>query len=134
LDTNGTDPVMLKKLLDEKLIDYVAMDLKNELNMMDYKKIIQVEVDIKLIKESIKLLINSNIDYEFRTTVAPGISRENIINIAKEIKGANKYYLQEFQDMEVIDNECKLKGWLKEDDLKLILEEIRSFVKECNVR
>jgi pyruvate formate lyase activating enzyme len=86
------------------------MDIKNELNEKDYKKIIQVNINVDKIKESIKLLVESNIDYEFRTTVAPGMAKENIINIAKEIKGANKYYLQEFQDMDIIDNECKQKG------------------------
>lgn len=134
LDTNGTDPKTLKKLLDQKLLDYVAMDIKNELNKADYKKIIQVDIDIDLIKESIELLRNSNIGYEFRTTVAPGISKENILNIAKAIKGSDKYYLQEFQAMDVLDNECKDKGWLKEEDLKAIAKEISGMVKECKVR
>jgi len=134
LDTNGTNPDSLKKLLAEKLLDYVAMDIKNELNREDYQKVVQEDIDIEKIKGSIKILMNSNIDYEFRTTVAPGITKENILNIAKYIKGAKKYYLQEFQDMDVIDNDCKQKGWLKEDDLNSIALEISNIVEECKVR
>lgn len=134
LDTNGTDPQTLKKLLEEKLLDYVAMDIKNELTMEAYKIIVQSEIDIELIKQSIAILRDSNIDYEFRTTVAPGITKDNILNIVEYIKGANKYYLQEFQDMEVIDNSCKQEGWLKESDLNLIVKEIGSMIKECKVR
>jgi len=60
-----------------------------------------------LLMESIKIIISSGVDYEFRTTVAPGISKENILNIAHHIHGAKKYYLQKFQDLDVLDNACK---------------------------
>ena len=107
LDTNGTNPGVIKKLLSKKLVDYIAMDIKNDLSNKAYEKIVKIGYDIKKIKESIKIIINSGIDYEFRTTASPGVTKENIISIAKYISGAKKYYLQEFQDTDILDNECK---------------------------
>lgn len=89
---------------------------------------------MSLLLESIKMIMNSDIDYEFRTTIAPGISRENILNIARHIHGAKKYYLQKFQDMDVLDNSCKEVNWLSEDELDDIAKEVRAFVGECKVR
>ena len=66
LDTNGSNPKVLKELIDENLLDYVAMDIKNDLE--DYEVVTKCKVNIKSIKESIEILKNSNIDYEFRTT------------------------------------------------------------------
>ena len=63
-----------------------------------------VDLDIKNILSSVKILIESNLDYEFRTTVAPGMTKKDILAIAKKIKNAKKYFLQEFKDTEIINN------------------------------
>lgn len=99
LDTNGTNPELLKRLIDEKLIDYVAMDIKAPLNKEKYVLASGIkDVDIEKIKESIFLIKNSNIDYEFRSTIVPTIhSREDVIQMAKDISPANKYFLQQFR-------------------------------------
>lgn len=96
LDTNGTNPQVLRELINEKLIDYIAMDIKNDEN--NYPKTIGLEhINFKNIKESINIIMNSNIEYEFRTTLVKELhTEENIINIKELIKGANKYYLQKF--------------------------------------
>lgn len=134
LDTNGTNPEVIRKLLDKNLVDYIAMDIKNDLLGWNYEKIVKVGVDMSLLLESIKMIMNFDIDYEFRTTIAPGISKENILNIARHIHGAKKYYLQKFQDMDVLDNSCKEVNWLSEDELDDIAKEVRAFVGECKVR
>ena len=67
LDTNGTNPTMLKKLMKTGQVDYVAMDIKHRFSK--YKDITQIDEDLTIYKDSIEVLINSNIDYEFRTTV-----------------------------------------------------------------
>jgi pyruvate formate lyase activating enzyme len=98
LDTNGTNPDMLKKLVtgNLKLIDYIAMDIKAPLNEK-YDLACGAKVDLAKIKESIKLIMNSGIDYEFRTTVIPNLlGRSEIEEIAKTIAGAKKYALQQF--------------------------------------
>ena len=71
LDTNGSNPDLIKKLLDEELVDYVAMDIKNVLS--EYKDVTGVKVLEEKIKKSIKILQKSNIDHEFRTTIIKNI-------------------------------------------------------------
>lgn len=95
LDTNGLFPKKLKPLIDKKLVDYIAMDIKAPLEK--YEAIIGVKIDIENIKESISLIINSNLNHEFRTTVLPSFhSKEDVINMAKLIKGSQLYVLQKF--------------------------------------
>ncbi len=134
LDTNGTNPNIIVDLLNEKLVDYIAMDIKNDLTENNYQKIVNTNVDIKAIKKSIDLITNSGIDYEFRTTAAPGVTKESIKNIVNYIKGAKKYYLQEFQAGEVLDNTCKQNKWLTKDELILMVEEIKNYFNDCQVR
>lgn len=134
LDTNGTNPDMVQELLNEKLVDYIAMDIKNDLTSQNYQKIVGNNIDIKAIKKSIDLIMNSNIDYEFRTTLAPGITKENIKNIVEYIKGAKKYYLQEFQSGEVLDNTCQQDKWLSRDEIEIMAGEIKNNFDDCKVR
>ncbi len=93
LDTNGRDPKIIQDLIDEKLVDYIAMDIKHEawkINLISWIK----ENEEPYLK-SIDTILNSSIDYEFRTTVVNGIhSKETIKNISKILSGAKKYYLQ----------------------------------------
>ncbi|MCC5911197.1 MAG: anaerobic ribonucleoside-triphosphate reductase activating protein [Clostridiaceae bacterium] len=101
LDTNGTNPEMLKNLLKEELIDYVAMDIKAPLHK--YEFITKTKVDIEDIKASIHLLKNTSIDYEFRTTVCKELlTEEDILEIAKYLKGSKRYYIQNFKDVESV--------------------------------
>lgn len=98
LDTNGSFPDKLKQLAEEKLIDYVAMDIKN--TMENYPKTSGCEtLDLDLINQSIDFLMNGTLDYEFRTTVTQELhSVSDISAIAKRIRGAKKYFLQNFVD------------------------------------
>lgn len=97
LDTNGTNPDMIKYLYENNLIDYVAMDIKNSLS--DYDNTIGTIACIDKIKTSINYIMTCGIDYEFRTTLVQEFhNTTNIKNIAKEIAGAKKYYLQKFVD------------------------------------
>ena len=94
LDTNGSNPHMLQKLIDEKLIDYVAMDIKSSIE--NYSSICGVTVNADNIQQSINILKNSNIDYEFRTTVSPDLTLDDLLKISNLIKGAPIYYLQQY--------------------------------------
>ena len=135
LDTNGSNPGMLKLLIDKKLIDYIAMDIKAPLKMQKYDVATGIRVDLEKIKESIKIIKNSNIDYEFRTTIVPTIhEKEDIIQIAKEIGPAKKYYLQNFRREKTIDPRFeKIKPYQK-DFLLEIQKEISPFFEICQVR
>jgi len=96
LDTNGTSPEYLKKLVNDKLIDYIAMDIKS--SKMNYNKATNVKVDLDKINESIQFLLKGAIDYELRTTVVPTINDiKDIGDIAVWISGANKFILQQYE-------------------------------------
>ena len=99
LDTNGTNYFVLKDLLEQKLVDYVAMDVKNSLTK--YNLTTDTNIDANTIKKSIDLLINSNYEYEFRTTLVDEFHKEEDIKEMSELlKGAKKLYLQKFVSSE----------------------------------
>ena len=100
LDTNGTNPDILRELLRKNLLNYIAMDIKNSEDK--YAETVGVTNPLlSKIKESISIIMNSGIDYEFRTTlVAEYHSKESIEKMGELIKGANKLYLQKFVDRE----------------------------------
>ncbi len=132
LDTNGTIPDLLKNLFDNKLIDYVAMDLKAPLDER-YDRITQTKVDLSKIRESINLILKSKIDYEFRTTMVPGyLGKDELIAIAKEIKGAKKFILQNFNPKDTLDIELKKVQPYTEiemDEFKMAIEGYVQFSK-----
>ena len=98
LDTNGTNPKMVELLAKEGLVDYFAMDIKN--NLEDYASIIGFDkFDTKNIETSVEFFLNGGAPYEFRTTLIKEFHKEeNIVKIGQWIKGANKYFLQKFKD------------------------------------
>lgn len=96
LDTNGTNPNLIKEIIEEGLVDYIAMDIKN--GSSRYEEITgNVSLKFEKIKESIDILINSSINYEFRTTLVQEYhTEEDIIEIGSLIAGAKKIALQKF--------------------------------------
>ena len=95
IDTNGTNPKVIKNLIDLNLVDYIAMDIKNSLNK--YNLTTDSNIDINVIKESISLIINSGIDHEFRTTVTKEFhSMNDMEEICELIKGAKRMRIQKF--------------------------------------
>lgn len=97
LDSNGFNPQMLKQLVAENLVDYIAMDVKAPLEK--YRETTNSNVDPKKIKESIEFIKASGIDYEFRTTVVPTLLGESdLMEIGKLVEGAKAYYLQQFEN------------------------------------
>jgi pyruvate formate lyase activating enzyme len=96
LDTNGYHPEMLSGLMNEGLVDYVAMDIKNSAEKYGMTAGLK-SFDIAPIQASIDILMNSKIDYEFRTTVIKEYHNEkDFESIGEMIKGAKKYYLQQY--------------------------------------
>ncbi len=108
LDTNGTKSEILKQIIDENLVDYVAMDIKAPLE--DYEKIVCSKPLIDEVKKSINLLMKSNIDYEFRTTFSPDLTVNDIEKICKNIAGAKKYCIQKYRCVEYNQKNMQPKG------------------------
>ena len=97
LDTNGYSPDRLIDIVEEKLVDYVAMDIKN--CKEKYSLTTGIDIDISKIEKSVDFIMNCGIDYEFRTTVVKEYhTLSDIESIAKWISGAKGYFLQSFVD------------------------------------
>jgi len=124
---------MLKKLITNKLIDYVALDIKAPKEK--YNLVCGKRVGVKNIEKSIEILKDSNIDFEFRTTVTPIIlEKDDILRIARWIGPAKKYYLQNFRPEKTIDPKFeKIKPYLQEYLLE-IQKVISPFFEVCQVR
>ena len=133
LDTNGSNPKILKKLIKDNLIDYVAMDIKAPLEK--YDRATGIKVDSDNIKESIEIIKNSGVDYEFRMTVVPTLhEKEDVILAAKEIGPAKKLFLQNFRPEKTINPEFEKIKPYSQDFLLEIKEEISSLFEVCQIR
>lgn len=133
IDTNGSNPQMLKNLIDKKLIDYVALDIKGP--KKKYSQLTGVKVDIKKIQKSIDTLREDEIDYEFRSTIVPSLHiKEDVIEMGKWISGAKRYYLQNFRSEKTIDPKFeKIKPYPQEFLLE-IQKIISPFFETCQIR
>lgn len=133
LDTNGSNPEYVKRLIDEKLIDYVAMDLKAPFD--EYHKVIGLEFSMDKIRESINLIINSGLDYEFRTTLVPGFhNNERVKLMAASLSGAKKYFLQLFKPEDKIrDPKINKNRAFTKEELDEFVSISREFVN-CDLR
>ena len=102
IDTNGSLPKILKKLITRKLLDYIAMDVKAPLEK--YEKVINSPIAPENIAESIRMIMGSGIDYEFRTTlVSTLLTGEDLEKIGALIKGARRHVLQRFVPSKILD-------------------------------
>ncbi|MBI2038452.1 MAG: anaerobic ribonucleoside-triphosphate reductase activating protein [Candidatus Nealsonbacteria bacterium] len=137
LDTNGSNPEMLGKLIDKKIVDYFAMDIKAPLGVkaQNYEGATGVKADLDKIKKSIGIIKNSGVDYEFRTTVVPSIhTREDIIQIVKDILPAKRYYLQAFLPEKTLNPAFEKIRPYSRDFLLEIQKAVSPFFEICQVR
>ncbi len=132
LDTNGTHPNELLKLIETGMIDYVAMDIKNSPEKYPITTGLQ-EIDIDKILKSIDILINGTIDYEFRTTVVREYHDEaSFKSISKLIKGAKRYFLQSFTQRDTVPDKS-LTSPTKEE-LEKYLQILSSDITDVSIR
>lgn len=131
LDTNGARPEVVKEILDQGIVDYFAMDVKN--GPQKYAATAGVDVDLDAIKESISLLITRAPDYEFRTTVVKGFHEKgDFEEIGKMITGAKKYFLQKFTDSGAILGTGV--GPCDEEEMESFLKEAQKYVPGAKIR
>jgi len=132
LDTNGHQPVKLKKLFQENLLDFVAMDIKS--SPEKYEQATAKSVNLKNISKSIQLIKRSAIAYQFRTTAVPGlIDKKEIKKIGQWLKGARFFALQQFRTEKTLD-----KSWQKikpysEEDLKKMVEILKPYFEKVEL-
>lgn len=132
LDTNGYHPEVLEKILEEGLVDYVAMDIKN--SPEKYAETVGLaELDMSRIEKSITLLVNGPVDYEFRTTVVKEFHQEaDFEKIGEMIRGAKRYFLQCFTDRDTVPY-GNLHG-PESEEMEQFAEIARHYVPETQVR
>ena len=132
LDTNGTNPIILKDLIDSHLLDYIAMDIKNSEEKYPLTTGVK-HVDMDAIKESIHIIMNSGVPYEFRTTLVDEFHElEDMDGLGKLIKGAPILYLQKFVERDG----CIQKGLheVKEETANKYKDMLLNYVKDVELR
>ncbi|HGY12459.1 MAG TPA: anaerobic ribonucleoside-triphosphate reductase activating protein [Desulfobacterales bacterium] len=133
LDTNGTNPDMLQQTIKNKLVDYIAMDIKGPLSR--YQEIVNITLNINKIEKSISLIMNSEIEYEFRTTITKHqISAKDIIEIGKRIHGAKLYALQKFIPTKTNDPAFLNAQTYTDQEFMLLQEIANKYVQKCITR
>jgi pyruvate formate lyase activating enzyme len=133
LDSNGSRPEVIKNLLSEKLLDFIAMDIKAPLEK--YEKIVRVPLKTDSIKESIKIILKAKIPHEFRTTVVKSLHSENdILKIAQLISGARQYTLQKFVPAKILDKKYLKAKPFSVDELEKIRKHLEKEIPIVKVR
>jgi len=135
LDTNGYNPEMLLKLLNSNLVDYIAMDIKQDpLNDEKYSQAAGIKIDTTKILESIALLKQSNIDYQFRTTLIKEFHTDvDIYNISTIIIGAKLYVLQAFRPITTLDPEWSKYHSYTKQEMQDLAETIKNNVQKLEI-
>ena len=134
IDTNGAYPDALDDLIGAGLIDMVAMDVKSSLNER-YNAAAGADVDIGKIKKSIKIVLDSGVDHEFRTTAVPVfVKADDIRNICENIKGAKKYRIHQFRNSRTLDDSLSVLDPYPEQKLMEMAEIAKEYVKDVKIR
>lgn len=133
LDTNGSFPARLNRLISSGLVDRVAMDIKNGPDW--YAKTVGLPVlDLSSVEESKNILLSGVVDYEFRTTVAKGIhTAQSLLSAAAWIRGAKEYFLQQYRDSGDIvlpDGLCAYN----EQEMKTLCQAVAEIVPTVQLR
>ncbi len=133
LDTNGSRPRMLRRLVEDGLLDYVAMDVKAPLDR--YQEVVCAKVDVEAIKESIRILRRGRVDHEFRTTVVPGlIGEEDVKEIARTLTGSKRYVLQQFKPGKTLNPKLRDLEPYPEEVLMRLRDMVAPCFSECKLR
>lgn len=135
LDTNGTRPDLIQEILESGLADYIAMDIKAPSKI--YERMCGVPIDVASIQGSISVIRRLAPKYEFRTTVAPGLSADDLLEIGHWLKGSRAYWLQMFQisgGKGLVDESCRETGALEANDLEAVWQQLRDRFEIGGVR
>jgi len=138
VDTNGTNPAMINKLIKDHLVNYVALDLKAPLTQIEYSKTSGVNAArfVDHIKETVRTLLENNVDHEFRTTLVPTLHRiEDLERMCQTIKDCRKYALQNFKsDVETIDPEFQNIKPFSTDEMEAFFQAAKRIIPNTILR
>lgn len=132
LDTNGSNPKMLKELIENNLIDYVAMDIKHSFNKY-YDIIVNRNIDLKDLEESINILKENKVDYEFRITLIEEYhDKESIYEIGKLLEGSKRLFLQQYKLSDGVSD--KSLHVVKEETVNEYQKILEEYIEEVELR
>jgi pyruvate formate lyase activating enzyme len=133
VETNGFDSDFIEQLNKLKLVDFWAMDIKTALDI--YKKATEIDVNPETLRRNIKQIIESGVDYEFRTTVVPGLhDKFQIFKLAQELKGAKKYVIQTFIPKKTLDPHYQTITPFNEKQMNELANQARQFITDVEIR
>jgi len=133
LDSNGTNPKMLEELLEKKLVDYIAMDIKAPFEK--YHEVVGTFVNLQSIKKSISLIKDKALDYEFRTTIVKSqLTKDDFLKIGEQIKGAKKYFLQKFIPSKTLKKSFINETTYSDSEFEELKKIMQKYVKFCDIR
>jgi len=133
LDTNGSFPSRLEGIMQSKFVDYIAMDIKTSLDK--YHQVIKRKIDTRKILDSIRLIMDSGLEYEFRTTVVKTFfERDDFYKIGQLIKNARLYVLQKFVPSKTLDDTFLGVKSCTDEELDCFKEIMEGFVQRCIIR
>jgi pyruvate formate lyase activating enzyme len=133
LDTNGSFPSRLEGIMQSKFVDYIAMDIKTSLDK--YHQVIKRKIDTRKILDSIRLIMDSGLEYEFRTTVVQAFfERDDFYKIGQLIKNARLYVLQKFVPSKTLDDTFLGMKSCTDEELDCFKEIMEGFVQRCIIR
>ena len=134
LDTNGSNPEMLKFLVDQRLVNYVAMDVKAPKDK--YVVAAGLSVDLEKVNESVEFLKEGKVNYEFRTTFVPClIGKEDVIKIGLWLEGADKFFIQQFvSSARLLSKDFENKKPFSLKELEEFRELLSSYIKKVEIR
>jgi len=138
VDTNGTNPAMIKRLIEKQLVDYIAMDVKAPLAKEKYSEACGVNANpfLEKIRGTIETLMNGTVEYEFRTTVVPTLHQaEDIEKICQVIKGCKKYALQNFKsDVETLHPKYQSLKQMPKTQMEKFLQIAKAIAPNATLR
>ena len=133
LDTNGSFPSKLEKIIQSKSVDYIAMDIKTSLDK--YNQVIKSKIEKRKILDSIRLIMDSGLDYEFRTTIIKDLfEKDDFSKIGQLIKNARLYILQRFIPSKTLVDQSLDMQSCTDEELDCFKEIMEGFVQRCIVR
>ncbi len=133
LDTNGSFSGVIQALLEEQLVDYIAMDIKGPLHR--YDRVCRVNVDKQEIKNSIRLIRNAAVDYEFRTTLVKNLlDEQDLLDMGEMIRGARLFVLQKFIPTKTLDERYLHREAFPDTEIESMAYALGQFVEKVAVR
>ena len=132
LDTNGSFPARLEDLISRDLVDSIAMDVKAP--MERYQEVTRTKVDVKMIRKSMDIIMNSGQDYMFRITAVPGlIDMEGMVEIGRMLEGAKVFQIQQFMPVNTLDPAFERLKPFKKKELQELGKKVEGFFSEVRI-